>query len=296
MNPFDLNNHEAYLLWRSSKLQWAHEAALLEPVVLPTDYLSRPEIHKALTGRCFKHGFTLYRLEDKASGNKQFVIQLGQLLGLDRLDSNLCADEDSVTAIENRPQGSKQRYIPYTNRPLNWHTDGYYNTDETNIRAFILHCVIDAAEGGGNALFDNELAYITLRDENPAFIQALQHPQAMSIPPNTEGDQEIRDWQAGPVFSVHPETGELHMRYTARKRNVQWRDDELTLEAVTFLHSVLDESDNVIRYRLSPGEGIVSRNSLHRRDGFDNAADQQRLLYRARYYDAVRGSVGELPR
>jgi hypothetical protein len=34
----------------------------------------------------------------------------------------------------------------------------------------------------------------------------------------------------GPVFSADPETGGLHMRFTAR--NIIWRDDPMTLEAL----------------------------------------------------------------
>ena len=53
---------------------------------------------------------------------------LGQQFGLERLDGNLRADEDSITSLRVKPEMQENHYIPYTNRPLNWHTDGYYNT------------------------------------------------------------------------------------------------------------------------------------------------------------------------
>ena len=45
-----------------------------------------------------------------------------------------------------------------------------------------LHCISPARVGGENALMDPEIAYILLREENPDFIRALMHPQAMEIP------------------------------------------------------------------------------------------------------------------
>ena len=81
---------------------------------------------------------------------------------------------------------------PYTNRPLSWHTDGYYNAPEDRIRSFILHCCRNAERGGESALLDPEIAYIRLRDENPRFIAALMHDEAMTIPANHEADGSVR--------------------------------------------------------------------------------------------------------
>ena len=45
-------------------------------------------------------------------------------------------------------------------------------------------------------------------------------------------------------------------------------------------------------YRLRPGEGILSNNSLHNRTGFrdDPQTGHVRLLYRARYYERIAGT------
>ena len=100
--------------------------------------------------------------EDKAP-----VRQLGQQLGLERLDDNLCSDDDSITSLKVVGKSREGEYIPYTNKRLNWHTDGYYNRPDRQIRGVILHCVQPAAAGGESALMDHEIAYIQLRDENP---------------------------------------------------------------------------------------------------------------------------------
>jgi hypothetical protein len=78
------------------------------------------------------------------------------------------------------------------------------------------------------------------------------------------------------------------MRYSARRRNIQWRDDPLTRAAVACLTEFLADNDGpVLRYRLRPGEGLISNNVLHNRSAFEDEPGHRRLLYRARYYDRI---------
>ena len=110
----------------------------------------------------------------------------GAQFGLRRLDHHLCAEEDGIselTVAEADQRGAlKGEFIPYTNHRLGWHTDGYYNDAEHRIRAILLHCAQPALEGGENAFMDPEIAYIMLRDENPAFITALMHRHDQAPP------------------------------------------------------------------------------------------------------------------
>jgi hypothetical protein len=107
---------------------------------------------------------------------------------------------------------------------------------------------------------------------------------AMTIPANVADGQELRGATSGPVFSVHD--GHLHMRYTARKRNVIWRDDPATQAAVRALEEVL-AGDEPLAFEatLQGGWGLLSNNVLHTRSGFEEGS--RRLLYRARYYDRI---------
>jgi len=218
--------------------------------------------------------------------DKVLVHALGEQLGLLRLDTNLRADEDSITSLEVRAQSGNQ-YIPYTDKALSWHTDGYYNTPAQQVRGIIMHCVRPAASGGVNQLLDPELLYIRLRDENPAYIDALMHAEAMTIPANIQEGSELRAAQSGPVFSVEPGSGCLHLRYSARQRNIEWRDDELTRQAAARTSELLAAGEMVVRHRLEAGQGIICNNVLHNRSGFADSAEQHRLMYRARYYDRV---------
>ena len=102
----------------------------------------------------------------------------------------------------------------------------------------------------------------------------------------------LREAATGPVFSINAESGDLHMRYTARRRNIEWKDDRNTREAVSFLEQLLNsDSPYIYRGTLEPGMGLISNNVLHDRGGFsDQPGTPQRLLYRARYFDRIANS------
>ena len=55
---------------------------------------------------------------------------------MEKLDANLRSDEDSISSLEVREQNGNQ-YIPYTNKALSWHTDGYYNPLDKQIFGII---------------------------------------------------------------------------------------------------------------------------------------------------------------
>lgn len=221
--------------------------------------------------------------------DKAIPLRLGQQLGLHRLDGNWLADEDGVSPIAvAAPAGDRPAFIPYTNRPIKWHTDGYYQPPERLIRAMVLHCVRPASSGGDTALIDHEMAYMALRDANPEWIRALMAPDAMTIPERLDDDGIARPAQTGPVFLVDAQSGELHMRYTARTRSIVWKNDTTTQEAIAFLTEFLaSDSPWVWRLRLQAGMGLVCNNVLHDRSGFVDDPLHPRLLYRARYLDRI---------
>lgn len=292
-SPFAINAVATYAAWREQKL----DAYPLSPATLFTTIAdpaspSAAEIANLLA-TCRQYNMALYRFQNANLRSKLFVHQLADLVGLRRIDSNLCADADSLTSITVTDHPGQHDYIPYTNKQLSWHTDGYYNLPAEQIHGMLLHCVQPALSGGENQLMDHEIAYILLRDTNPAYIDALMHPQAFTIPANTLDGKVIRPAQSGSVFSITP-AGHLHMRYSARQRNVIWRDDPTTRAAAQFLLD-LWQQDSIykIRYTLQAGEGLICNNILHCRTAFvdSDVPAQKRLLYRGRYYDRVRTVV-----
>lgn len=291
-SPYALGNDALYRRWRAWKLEnypLQTESIMVE---VRDPRSPSPTETRELLRICRMANMAIYRSRLGDEADKDIPRRFGAHFGLRRLDSNLLADEDSITSIETVPGKSGRGYIPYSNRRLLWHTDGYYNPEPRRIRAFLLHCVRPAAEGGENALLDPEIAYIRLRDANPDYVRALMEPDVMTIPPNTEDGAE-RPASVGPVFSVDSTGANLHMRYTARTRSIVWKDDAATTAAVRFLEQLLaDDSPSVFRYRLAAGEGLICNNVLHNRTAFsDNEpGGTRRLLYRARYYDRIAGT------
>jgi len=288
-NPLDPENSPGYREWRALKLRAYENNAHSSVVDIATGEASEAELRQIMH-HCEIFNYSIYRLAQPEQGDKRFVASTGLSLGLSRLDGNLCSDEDNISAIQVSSGTRQGGYIPYTDKKLTWHTDGYYNNEQRMIRAMVLHCVRPAQSGGDNLLLDHEMAYIQLRDENPQFIRALAQPDVLTIPANIEKGVQIRGAQSGPVFSMDPHSFSLHMRYSARTRSIEWKNDSLTTEAVACMRQLLSANNPyVIAYRLCAGEGIIANNVLHNRTAFIDAPSvaDKRLLYRARYYDRV---------
>ena len=289
--PFDLKDEVAYQRWRGQKLERA-PTSLADLIIEVNDprHLTANE-HAALLERCQRANMVIYAARQH-SAEKDIARQVGHQFGLKNLDANWLAGEDGISEIKvsGTSDLSRQAYIPYTNRAIKWHADGYYNPPERRIRSMLLHCVNSAAEGGENRLMDHELVYIQLRDENPDFVRALCEPDAMTIPERADEDGIARAAQSGPVFSVD-ENGKLHMRYTARTRSIAWKQDATTLAAVAFLEQLLAaDSPYIYTARLESGMGLLCNNVLHDRSAFSDNPAAPRLLYRARYHDRIAGS------
>jgi len=289
-NPFVPDNDSAYQAWRDHKLaNYPTDAGELVVEVGDPRRLT-PAEHAALHDRCRKTNMAIYAGQTGDDPDKAIPALLGEQFGLTRLDCNMGADDDGITSLRVVAGEWRGSYIPYTNRPIHWHTDGYYNTLERQICGLLLHCVSAAASGGENALLDHEIAYIHLRDLNPDYIRALLAPGAMTIPANIENGREIRPARTGPVFSILPD-GSLHMRYTARSRSIEWAADTLTREAAAVLQAFLQsDSPWIYRATLQPGQGLLSNNVLHDRSGFTDSESHTRQLYRLRYYQRVSGT------
>jgi alpha-ketoglutarate-dependent taurine dioxygenase len=292
---FLLGDDQAYRRWRDAKLAdypRSPEELRVDVSVLDSP---TPAETEAVLRACGRANMCLYRSRQHLGdplGTRRVVGAFARHFGLSHFEVHRSADADGIVALEIVAEGGRLGYIPYTNRPIGWHTDGYYNYAGPTrmIRAMLLHCVRSADLGGENGLLDHEIAYIRLRDENPDFIAALMHPQAMTIPANEEANGKLRAENTGPVFVLDPETSRLTMRYTARKRNVRWREDAATQAAVCALEQLLSEDPLIMRVKLEPGDGVICNNVLHDRIGFetDLRPGPGRLLYRIRSYDRIR--------
>lgn len=291
-SPYLLDNVAAYEAWRVEKLARA-EAGLTAGFIEIAD-LSRPTAAEraALVDSCRATNMALYRvpaLGGDESATRLALAAFARTMGLTRFEEHRSAVDDGIVPIEVTDTGGRAGFIPYSDRAINWHTDGYYSyrAPDELIRAMVLHCVRNAAEGGVNAMLDQDIAYIRLRDADPAFIAAMMHPRAMTIPGFDDESGKSHGEVAGPVFVVNGDR--LTMRYTIRKRNVIWRDDPVLTAARDKLAQVLASDPLILRAKLNPDEGILCNNVLHDRTAFTNNgnAGAGRLLYRIRSYDPV---------
>jgi len=296
-SPFLLDNKKSddtnYQRWREYKLLHTPDYSQpdLSNLFIEIEDAENPtnlEI-KELLERCQQNSHCLYRIKNTHTATKKTIHTFAKHLGLSQLDNNLCADDDNLTSITRTTHQGQHEYIPYSNKRLSWHTDGYYNSPERTINAMLLHCEKPAKEGGESLLMDHEIAYLLLRDENPEYVEALMQPDVMTIPANILNGEVIREAQTGPVFSVNKQ-GQLHMRYSARKRNIEWKQTTPIVEAVSFLESLLEsDSKFIIKHKLQAGEGLICKNILHRRTSFVDfdKPEKKRLLYRGRYFDSI---------
>ncbi|GAB6042092.1 TauD/TfdA family dioxygenase [Endothiovibrio diazotrophicus] len=291
-SPFNLENDDAYRRWRDAKL--ADYPAAVEALVVEVRdprRFSDAEL-AALRRRVEKTNLVIYAGATGDDPDKAIARRAGEQLGLVAMDANYLSDDDGLTSLTVNPGGERAKYIPYTDRPISWHTDGYYNLPERQIRGLLLHCVHAAASGGENALLDQEIAYILLRDADPGHIRALMQGDAMTIPPGKDSEGGERGDAVGPVFAYHAASDSLHMRYTARKRNIVWSAAPAVQAAVAALGELLaSDLPYIYRARLEPGMGLLCNNVLHDRTGFNDPENaSRRLVYRARYFDRIRGT------
>lgn len=288
MQP-QFNHREHYQEWLTAKLA-AWSRLKTEPAIVIHDPLRLTnDEHLRLAVQVANNNLAIYRFAQAENINRTTIQGFCEQIGMHQLDQNLCADDDSISALQVMPIGRAKGYIPYSNQRLNWHTDGYYNAPSHEIRSFLLHCVQAAAEGGSNRLLNHELLYIALYDEDPALCHALMAPDTMTIPANIENGVVLRPAQSGPVFFTNPDDGSLNMRYTARSRSIQWKACDRVSAAVKRINANLEQSDAVLDYGLSPGEGVICNNLLHARSAFSNCSipQQQRLLYRVRSHNRL---------
>ncbi len=286
VNPFDLQDEANYRRWRHWKL--ALQPRRIQDLMLTVSdpHALTPAERTGLLARIARAGFAIYRsrVPHEDAGLPR---RLGEQLGVRQLDANWLAEEDGISRIAvSRASDGPGGFIPYTDQALGWHTDGYYHPEQRRIRAMVLHCVRAAWSGGWNALLDPELAYIAVRDRGAHLVRALMQPDAMTIPARTGAGGIARAAQSGPVFSID-EHGCLHMRYTARTRSIEWKNDDATLEAASLLRQLMKQSPGVWRVRLQTGMGIVGHNVLHDRSAFHDDPARPRLLLRARFLDRI---------
>ena len=206
------------------------------------------------------------------------LLKFVESIGMKTYDRNNIESNEisTITPLEN----NKINYIPYTDKSLNWHTDGYY--DKKSIFSWLLHCVHPATHGGENYLLDHELAlreYVLRYDD----INNLMSEDALTIPESKDTSRsEISTY----IFSIKNQYKKLHMRFSMRKDNIG--TSPKAGDAVTKLKQIIENdcAKYSLTYKLQKNEGIITNNILHGRKAFKDDKVKRKLL-RIRSYERL---------
>ena len=206
------------------------------------------------------------------------LLKFVESIGMKTYDRNNIESNEisTITPLEN----NKINYIPYTDKSLNWHTDGYY--DKKSIFSWLLHCVHPATHGGENYLLDHELAlreYVLRYDD----INNLMSEDALTIPESKDTSRsEISTY----IFSIKNQYKKLHMRFSMRKDNIG--TSPKAGDAVTKLKQTIENdcAKYSLTYKLQKNEGIITNNILHGRKAFKDDKVKRKLL-RIRSYERL---------
>ena len=243
----------------------------------------------AIASHCARFNLALYRFA-RSGSEPDALSAFAGAIGLVRRDLTLGADHRGVASVRVARHTRGSEMIPFTSRALNWHTDGYYNAPEQSVRSVVMHCASPAASGGETTLLDPDLVYAAMHARDPALVEALVHPCAMTIPAYEADGAVARPARTGPVFRFLDDPPKLHMRYTMRTRSIQWRSTQDTTRAVIALEEAIASlAPHHVRVRFETGEGVICNNVLHRRSVFVDGEDEgsRRVMLRIRSFDPV---------
>ena len=233
------------------------------------NHVSKTEISQ-IKEKLTKYNCCIY-ISDSNLKEDANIMKFAMSLGMRTFDSHN-VDESNISTISADKTENNTRYIPYTNKALNWHTDGYY--DSKPIFSWLLHCVEPALSGGENFLLDHELAireYILKHDD----ISCLMSNNAFSIPEDKVAEREVT---SNYVCDMNNEYKKLHMNFSMRKENI--KIDKDSESAVTKLIKIIKEDCKKyhLTYKLSKSEGIVTNNILHGRNSFKDGPTMRKIL------------------
>ena len=225
----------------------------------------------------YKYNSCIYSSKVALKNNTN-LLKFAESVGMRTYDCNNIESNEisTITPLQN----NKINYIPYTDKSLNWHTDGYY--DKKSIFSWLLHCVNPAAQGGENYLLDHELAlreYVLRNDD----INNLMAEDALTIPESKDTSRsEISTY----IFSFKNQYKKLHMRFSMRKDNIG--TSPKAGDAVTKLKQTIENdcAKYSLTYKLQKNEGIITNNILHGRKAFKDDKVKRKLL-RIRSYERL---------
>ena len=236
--------------------------------------------HSALIDAIHVENMAFYQTNGNLLSSEK-LNRFAEQFGLTNYEHSSIENTDKIRHIQQLQQAS--RYIPFSNKRLGWHTDGYYHPINKAVRSFILHCNQPAYLGGTNHFIDHELLYTVLAQENRDIVSYLFDHQAMTIPGDTHNPQRQNSVQ-GPVC-FWDNNNSLSMRYTERERHITWSNS--IYPALEAIKNILNNNRFIKTIRFEAGMGVICRNVIHKRDRFVDNEYYRRSFLRARFHDSI---------
>lgn len=287
---FDGNqsNLTAWVEQTQKRIEASTEPTIIEPILLPSHLPQNrgKPFATSMTQLCKRvasTGFAVYEWSDKPGDVNTAVSDLLQALSLRDGDQGVMRETSELSLLQDLTGTPKGRFPPYQSKPMNWHTDGYYNDAAQMVRCFTLHCVSPAAVGGALLLMDDAYLVYALLKEDPELVVLLCHPNAMTLPHNKDNEGHDRPDRCVPVILQNTDQT-IAMRFTTRTRNIHWRCNATKAAAQRASELINVHSEWHTRITLQQGQGIITRNVLHAREAFEDAPDKpKRQILRGRY-------------
>ncbi len=282
-----LSKLDDYKYWRDNKLN--NYTTNLEDCLVEID--NPLKLKKSEKDRvrflCNSNNFALFHIQ-KQSDYVKTVTNINAQFDLVELDKHLYMQDQVLAHITPKVEKDQSEFIPYTNKAIGWHTDGYYNDIDHRIRSFSLFCANPAISGGVNDWIDPQIAYILIREESPDMAKILTHPQALSIPEHKKDGKIRRAKSTGAIFFIDELTQQLSMRYTQRKKNIKFLDSVEINPALESLSKLLNTNTQYhFRHSMQSGQGMLCNNVVHKREAFIDDPNSPRLMLRGRYFKSI---------
>ena len=159
--------------------------------------------------------------------------------------------------------------LAYTGLGLQAHTDNPYRDPVPTIQ--VLYCLESSAPGGENMVVDGFRAAERLRDETPAYFEALSGHCARF---EYAGEAGVRLRARRPMIELAPDGELIAVRFNNRSlaaiTDVPFAAMETYYAAYRRFAEIIDDTAMEVSFRLEPGESFTVINSrvLHARKGY----------------------------
>ena len=270
------NTRTNYKRWADKKLQ-GFSNKLDDLIVEINNPNSVSKSEKNIILKTIKqHNIVFFQINKGTINLKSSIKTLASQVGLGNYEVDSKSDNDGLTEIKiHNSMKPSAEYIPYTDKQLNWHTDGYYNNENNLILSWLLFCKSQSENGGMNKYMDHEIAYILFNKSFDNIGDLMLH-NAYRIPENElTGRKAIYN----AIFSFIK--NKLYMKFSMREKNIIWNNK--SKEAANNLKDIINSSKKYhISHKFSEGQGVITNNIIHMRTSFTNLEKKNRLLYRLR--------------